>query len=214
MITMSDFSFSLEISGLIVFGIILLILLVIFVVWLCKKKRNNFSISAIDVGMAPNITLSLDNSDRQIAYKVWVEINTRTIAVMIDLDKDNIKVVNDSYHSCFLSTRELIKEIPVSKIQKNSQLVLLLTNFLNNLLRPYLTKWGVKYKDWYEAAQKENESNSIEDKTKYKSFIQIQRSFPEYEALTKDLLEINKKVVSFSEQLYQIAFNSKSRKEQ
>ena len=132
---MYDVSISLEISSLIIFGLILLILIVFVVVRACKKKRNDYSISAIDVGMAPNLTLSLDNSDRQIAYKVWVDITTRTIAVKIDLEKDNIKAINDSYYSCFISTRDLIKDIPVHRLRKNKELVELLTNFLNNLLR-------------------------------------------------------------------------------
>lgn len=208
---MCDFSISLDISSLIIFGSILLLLIVFVIVRACKKKRNDYSISAVDVGMAPNLTLSLDNSDRQIAYKVWVDITTRTIAVKIDLDKDNIKVVNDSYYSCFVSTRDLIKDIPVHKLKKNKELVELLTNFLNNLLRPYLTKWGVLYRDWYETAQRENELNAKKLGGQYKTFIQIQRSFPEYDALVKDLLEINTKVVGFSNQLYQIAFREKNK---
>lgn len=207
-----DVSISLEISSLIIFGLILLFLIVFVVARACKKKRNDYSISAVDVGMTPNLTLSLDNSDRQIAYKVWVDITTRTIAVKIDLEKDNIKVINDSYYSCFISTRDLIKDIPVHKLRKNKELVELLTNFLNNLLRPYLTKWGVLYKDWYETAQKENEQNAKKPGGQYRTFIQIQRSFPEYDALTKDLLEINNKVVNFSDQLYRIAFHEKTKK--
>lgn len=206
MIIWCNLSISLELSGLIIFGIILLLLIIFLLIKICKKKRNDYCISAVDVGMSPNLTLSLDNSDRQIAYKVWVDINTRTIAVSIDLDKDNIKTINDSYYSCFLSTRELIKEIPVHKLRKNKELVELLTNFLNNLLRPYLTKWGVLYRDWYESAQKENELSAKNNNKNLKTFIQIQRDFPQYKDLIKDLLDVNSKVVGFSNQLYQIAF--------
>ena len=205
----TDFSLSLELSSLIIFGSTLLVVVIFFIVKLCKKKKTNYVVSAVDVGLSPNFTLSLDNSDRQIAYKVLVDIKTRTIAVKIDLDLDNIKVINDSYHSCFLATRELIKEIPVHKLEKEQGLFELLTAFLNNLLRPYLTKWGALYSEWYENAQKENEELTKEDKKNYKSFIEIQRSFPQYEELTKDLLEVNEKVGAFSTELEKIAFNKK-----
>lgn len=212
MIANCNISLSLEISTLIAIGLLILVFGISFIYRKCKKKNSDYCVTSFDVSASPSAVYSLDNSDRQIAYKVWVDINTRTIAVKIDLEKDNIKVINDSYHSCFCSTRELIKEIPVTKLNKSKDLLILLTDFLNNILRPYLTKWGVIYKDWYESAQLENVKASHDDKKKYKTFIKLQKEFPQYDELTKDLLEINNKVVHFSDKLYQIAFKTNDKK--
>ena len=197
--TMCEFTISLEITTLVLLVLVVIVIVAFLIKTYKKHKISSFTISGIEVGMSPSLTLSLDNSDRQIAYRVWVDINTRTIAVPINLEVDNIKAINDSFYNSFLTTRELIKDIPVHKLSKSKELVELLTNYLNNLLRPYLTKWGTLYKEWYENAQKEQNGKLV-------SFIELQRSFPQYKELTKDLLEINKKVITFSDQLHKIAF--------
>lgn len=197
--TLCEFTISLEITTLVLLVLVIVVIIAFLIKTHKKHRTSSFTISAVEVGMSPSLTLALDNSDRQIAYKVWVDINTRIIAVPIDLELDNIKVINDSFYNAFITTRDLIKEIPVHKLSKSKELVELLTNYLNKLLRPYLTKWGIAYKEWYEGAQKDENNKTL-------SFVQLQRLFPQYEELSKDLLEINKKVIVFSNQLHKIAF--------
>ncbi|WP_208529061.1 hypothetical protein [Pseudomonas aeruginosa] len=64
------------------------------------------------IKLRPNIV------DKQIAYKVWVELSTRKIGLPIDLDNDVISEVYDSWFSFFSVTRELIKDVPVVEVSK------------------------------------------------------------------------------------------------
>ena len=208
-----EISYSLDIGTIVLAGLFFLLIIVFLIVKKCKKtngeKRNDYVLDGIDFSLSPNCHFSLDNSDRQILYKVWVDITTRTLGVKIDFEKDNIKAVNDSYHSCFVSTRELLKEIPIHKLEDNKDIVNLLTYFLNNLLRPYLTKWGIAYAEWYESVKQKSESNNRNSVLKSKSFIELQKSFPSYKELKNDLEELNNKIIDFSNKIYGVVFKDK-----
>lgn len=67
----------------------------------------------LKVKIAPNY------QDMQIAYKLWIELSTRKIGLKIDLNNDVIIEIYNSWFEFFKITRELIKEIPISKIQNN-----------------------------------------------------------------------------------------------
>lgn len=200
-----DFSITLDICTLI---ITVLSVIAIIVYFFSKKrlKKLNFDIDECELGLTGGtIRLRCNKIHQQIAYKIWVDINTRVIATKIDLDVDNIRVVNNSYYKCFTDTRELLKEIPVNKINNDGELVNLIVRFLNQVMRPYLTKWGVTYNNWYD--------NKIEtDEMKGKNPVEIQKSYPYYEELSNDLLSINEKVMKYSDKLHEIAFSDVKKK--
>ena len=195
-----DFSITLDIGTL----IIALLSVIAIIVYFCSKKRLkklNFDIDECELGLTGGtIHLKCNKIHQQIAFRIWVDINTRVLATKINLDVDNIRVVNDSYYKCFTDTRELLKEIPVNKINSDGELVNLIVRFLNEVMRPYLTKWGVRYNEWYD--------NIIEkDKLKGNNPVDIQKSYPYYEELSSDLLSINEKVIKYSDKLHEIAFS-------
>lgn len=200
-----DFSITLDIGTLI---IAVLSVIAIIVYFFSKKrlKKLNFDIDECELGLTGGtIRLRCNKIHQQIAYRIWVDINTRVIATKIDLDVDNIRVVNNSYYKCFTDTRELLKEIPVNKINNDGELVNLIVRFLNEVMRPYLTKWGVTYNNWYD--------NKIEtDEMKGKNPVEIQKSYPYYEELSNDLLSINEKVMKYSDKLHEIAFSDVKKK--
>ena len=66
------------------------------------------------------IRLKPNEVDRQIAYQVWVELSTRKIGLEIDPDHDVISEIYDSWYSFFSVTRELIKDVPATKISSPS----------------------------------------------------------------------------------------------
>ena len=101
---------------------------------------------------------------------------------------------------CFTDTRELLKEIPVNKINSDGELINLIVRFLNEVMRPYLTKWGVRYSKWYD-------NITENDKLKGDNPVDIQKSYPYYEELSNDLLSINEKVIKYSDKLREIAFS-------
>ena len=137
----------------------------------------------------------------QIAYKLWVELSTRKIGLEIDLDNDVIEEIYDSWYEFFKLTRDLIKGIPVSKIRKDSstkELVRIAIEVLNEGIRPHLTKWQARFRKWYntEINKEENTKLSPQD---------CQKKYPEYGELTKDLLEVNKRLIEYRKILKQLA---------
>ncbi len=150
------------------------------------------------------LTYEVNNSDFQIAYSIWVELATRKLGIPIDLENDVIVEVYDSWYSFFGVTRELIKTIPASKLKKNDtkKIVSLLTNVLNEGIRPHLTTWQARFRHWWYDVALRDESN------KGKSPQEIQKQFPEYDTLSVDLQAVNKRITYYEEQLRKLTIGS------
>ena len=197
-----DVSLSLELSTLIISLILFLALGLVLIISLIKKRK--IEVDCMDIGLTGLIFhISNDKSVRQIAFKIWVEINTRVIGVKIDLGNDIIRSIHESYYSFFKATRLLIEDIPAGKIKDSSELITLTIAFLNEVMRPYLTKWGVRFNEWYDSLDKNGSSLSPQE---------LQKTFNRYEELTGDLLELNSKVINYSNKLESIAFSKKQKK--
>ena len=118
-----------------------------------------------------------------------------------DQENDVIAEVYNSWYEYFRVARELIKDLPIEKVECASELIELATKVLNNGLRPHLTKWQARYRKWYESAVKESDAKlSPQD---------IQKQYPYYDELLSDLIETNKRMIAYKELMYQIAFNKK-----
>ena len=151
---------------------------------------------SIPLGGLGSVSLKADYSITQIAYTAWAELITRKAGLPIDPQDDVIVEVYSSWYQLFGTMRELIKTIPAPHLRKKNTKVLinLLIGTLNKGLRPHLTKWQAKFKAWYdhELARGENVGKTPQE---------IQRSYPEYKELMTDLLNINKEMVVYTNEL-------------
>ena len=188
-------------------AILVLCVTVIGINYLIKKvitvsRKYSISVQEITLGIgSSSITVHYDNSDRALAYKLWVELNTRKIGLEFDQENDVIVEVYNSWYEYFRVARELIKDLPIEKIECASELIELATKVLNNGLRPHLTKWQARYRKWYESSVKESDAKlSPQD---------IQKQYPYYDELLSDLIETNKRMIAYKELMYQITFNKK-----
>ena len=198
----SDKSLQITISPwLIAIGILAL------VIWLIISWRHVFNIfrsveiDQIELGIGDQkVTIKPNLVDMQIAYKLWVEISTRKIGLPIDYNNDVIVEVYDSWYEFFKITRELIKEIPISKIDRSKdtrQLVEMAIAVLNQGLRPHLTTWQAKFRRWYES-ELENK------KSKISSPQDIQKKYKHYAALKTDMEQVNKRLIKYRSKLERI----------
>lgn len=184
---------------------ITLCVLLFLISWLYKKvitkvHKHSIEIQEITLGIGnSSLKIKYDNRDRAIAYKLWVELNTRKIGLEFDTENDVIDEVYNSWYEYFRIARELIKELPVNKIESTPELIELVTNVLNNGLRPHLTKWQARYRRWYSVAIK---SNSTEEPPQ-----DIQKKYPHYRELVDDLIKTNKQMIAYKDLMYKIAFN-------
>ncbi len=163
--------------------------------------RSSLELEKVTIGLGNhNVTIRPNNQDRQIAYKLWVELYTRKIGLPIDLEHDVIYEVYNSWYEFFKITRELIKEIPVSKIRKSQstqKIIDLSIEVLNLGLRPHLTQWQSRFRQWYE---KEIDTTTAKEAALTEPQ-EVQKSFPNYDQLKEDLLKVNKKLVWYRESL-------------
>jgi len=137
----------------------------------------------------------------RIAYQAWVETTTRKVGLPLEEENDVIEEVYNSWYAVFGILRELAKSIPAHRLRQcedTRQLVIILQRVLNEGLRPHLTRWQARFRRWYETA-KQDEAN------KDKSPQEIQRDFPGYDELVKDLKEVNQQFVEFASTLKQLA---------
>ena len=195
----------------ITFNLLLIILTIILVIFLDKiwkwlknktKSLNEITIDEIELGIGSNskVKLKYDSRDRQIAYKLWVELSTRKIGLEFEKGYDVISEVYDSWYEFFKIARELLKEIPVEKIQddKETSLVEISIQILNKCIRPHLTKWQAKYRKWYENELEKNKDKQISPQ-------EIQKEYEYYDEMVEDILNVNKKIKKYSKILYSIA---------
>ena len=183
--------------------ILLIVLLVLCIIFKkCMKLVNKYSVTINEVNLGIGnsiIKFSYSKKDQEIAYKLWVELSTRKIGLPFDRENDVIKEVYDSWYDFFKIARELLKEIPLSRIPYSSDLIQLTEKVLNMGLRPHLTMWQARYRKWYDEALKEK-SGTPQD---------IQKLYPEYSMLIEDLLKTNEKMIEYKKLMGEIAFERK-----
>lgn len=188
------------------FAVIVLFILLFTVAWIIQKvnkriARRSLRIDEAKLGIGNNsVVIKFDKKDQEIAYKLWVELSTRKIGLLFDEENDVIVEVYNSWYDFFRIARDLLKEIPVSRLSYSGELVELTQKVLNEGLRPHLTVWQAKYRKWYEEANK-NKGTPQE----------IQRQYPEYDELIADLMKTNSLLIEYKNCMHDIAFNISSK---
>lgn len=123
--------------------------------WIHRKVL----ITEAEIGLKDaKVKISCNAIVEEIAYKIWVELITRKIAIPVDKENDVIVEVYDSWNIAFHEIRKLLKEIPGKHLDNASDLITITTAVLNDGLRPHLTKWQAKYRKWYDEEKSKQES--------------------------------------------------------
>lgn len=202
-----DFGFSFHIAPILenIFYIIVVTSIIVYSVQFIRGrvffKRSEIEISEAEIGIGNNkIKLTPNYTDKQVAYKIWVELSTRKIGIPLDLKHDVIEEVYNSWYQFFTITRELMKEIDVRKINRDDtkNIINISMGVLNEGIRPHLTEWQAKYRRWYRVAL-DNEDN------KSKTPQEIQASYPYYQDLCADLTRVNSNLLRYRDVMKQVA---------
>lgn len=165
-------------------------------------RVKDFEIDEATLGVGDHrLKLRPNDTDRQIAYAIWVELSTRKLGLPIDPEHDVIHEVYDSWYAFFGVARELIKDVPVYKLRRRDtlQVVELSLRVLNDGMRPHLTKWQARYRHWYSQAKKQTPETPPQA---------LQQTYPEANALWLDLLEVNKQLIEFRKSMRGLAIAS------
>ena len=178
----------------------ILITTFLLVVFFATKNRyflKEFEIEKAEFGLKKNkITLKPNETDKQIAFRIWVELSTRKIGIPIDFEHDVIAEIYSSWYEFFKITRDLIKEIPASKMKRKSteNIVNLSIDVLNDGVRPHLTEWQARFHRWYEASLQRAESSITSPQ-------EIQKLYPKYSDLVEDMEIVNNRLIAYKNSL-------------
>jgi len=198
-----DFTFSLKFNS-IALAVILVVIVIVSVIkrYFENRTKTTFEIDQAEMGIgSTKLTFKPNNDDRQIAYKIWVELSTRKIGIPIDLEHDVISEVYDSWYGFFSVTRELIKDIPVTKIQNEStrKVIKLSIAVLNEGLRPHLTTWQARFRHWYEKRLKTEGDFDPQS---------IQAEYSKFNELKADMLEVNNHLIKYRTKMKELVLGA------
>lgn len=195
-------SFDWRFLGVVVLLILLLTIIFKFVV---PYRIRKIEIDQVLIGTANNkCVLRYNYKDKEIAYKLWVELNTRKVGLDFEKDNDVIVEVYDSWYKFFEITRNLFKELPVTKLQQSQKLIEITETILNKYMRPHLTKYQAKFRRWYANACEEKENSLLSPQ-------EIQSKYPDFEELTEDLQKTINLIKVYKNTLKTICFGKKQK---
>ncbi len=161
-----------------------------------RMTRANFSFAGCG-----QLEICPEDDVARIAHQAWVELATRKAAIPFDLEHDVVADVYNSWYELFRALRELTKSVPPSSMRSRKDVPVVadvLIKALNQGLRPHLTQWQARFRSWYDAELRS-------DRAIGKTPQEIQRGFPQYDALIADLVRVNAGLIEFAEELRRIA---------
>jgi hypothetical protein len=194
-----DFTFHLSLVAICIL-VALLVLGLLLRIYRHGLRFGDFELDEAEFGIGnQTVRLRPNYADRQLAYAIWVELSTRKVGLQIDLQHDVIAEVYDSWHTFFSITRELIKDIPVSRMRRDStqKVVNLSIELLNEGLRPHLTRWQARFRRWYDRQLTNNQNDDLAPQD-------IQQKFPAFTELESDLLALNKKLMAYRKKMHEL----------
>lgn len=187
------YSLSMEVSSWLIALLVVLILVGILIRFSIGRYRVvKLNIALGNIGKAelrPNV------EDLQIAHRIWTELVTRKAAIPIDPDHDVIVEVYDSWYTLFTRVRELVANLPADLVRRErstKEIIRIATATLNEGLRPHLTQWQARFRNWYDANC---------EQLKNKSPQELQKEYPEFNQLISDMLKINSQLIAYAGEL-------------
>ena len=118
-------------------------------------EKGNFT---LNLGLI-KLSGTLSDLDRQCAWELYTELSTRVAVTGKSIDLECKDFTGELYieslqslFKFFQESREIMKKFPVGKLEKTntSHLGVLIYRVLKDVLRPFLEKWQVEYRHWWE----------------------------------------------------------------
>ena len=190
--TLSKIKITISLDNVLVFlSMIFLISLIVYAIY--KVFKDKVKIRTLSIGSF-SVDLECNRDVKSLANEVYIELSTRKISLPFDETNDLITEVYDSWYSVFEKFRQILKNMPIKKQDKNiEKLTNLIMKILNHELRPHLTKWQAKFRKWYNDNKNTNKDPQI-----------IQREYPKYYELVEDLKRVNREMIELTEELEKI----------
>ena len=140
---------------------------------------SNFQLEKIRLGPNwANVEIAFEESDRDAAWELYVEMLTRIVTQPLPLEAGDEKTALDSIYSLFATTRVILRQRGRSTIQFSKVAI----PVLNQVVRPFTARW-----------HKESLGGAFNDETKRMEFRE------ELEALQEELRNYNRLLASIAD---------------
>ena len=173
----------------------------IFLIVYLATHREKYRVSLVNLNLPfalGNITYEPTEEDRVVAWKLYTQLKTRKAALIFDEEYDVIADVYDSLYEIFPISRDLLMNLPLNEIERDPSIADLIFRVQNYGIRTHLTKWQSDFRRWWD--------NAIKDPSnKDKRPQDIQKDYPKYKELIKDLKKTNIELNKYAEDLLNIA---------
>lgn len=178
---------------------------VVFLLHRTRIPRRWQTVEAtVSLGSVGHVTIRPDHEVARIAHEAWTEIVTRKAGLLFDEANDLITEVYNSWYELFREVRALTKSIPADRLGRQAdaqKLAGVLISALNQGLRPHLTKWQARFRRWYAQALDQNPTVSPQE---------VQRQYPQFSELLRELRAVNEQLMEFASILNKIAHGEES----
>lgn len=186
-------------SDWLIISICLLFLIVAFLINKYFPKWFNWHEMEVEISGSPKLKYKVKrNSDNlYIANRIHIELTTRKAAIPIDEKNDFIIEIYDSWYKLFNNIRDEIKNVPGNYLKDHdptTALIGLTKKILNDALRPHLTEYQVKFRKWYEKAEKLEENKDLTPQ-------EIQAKYPDFGNLVESMKGVNKTLMDYANEL-------------
>jgi len=160
-----------------------------------EEIRNEKNVSLENV---KNLEVNRSSEIKMFAKRIYIELITRKVAIPIDEDSDVVEEIYNSWYRLFCIIRDELKTLPVdylNDIENPESVVGLTMKILNEALRPHLTEYQAKYRDWLDTAKRNPKNKDITPQ-------ELQKKYPNYEALMESMKQVNKSLINTAKDFY------------
>ncbi|HRG88041.1 MAG TPA: hypothetical protein PLW44_03415 [Chitinophagales bacterium] len=186
-------------SDWLIIAFCILVLILAFIINRYFPKFFNWHEMEVEISGSPKLKYKVkrNNDNLYIANRIHIELTTRKAAIPIDEKNDFIIEVYDSWYKLFNNIRDEIKTVPGNYLKDHdptTALIGLTKKILNDALRPHLTEYQVKFRKWYDKAEKLEENKDLTPQ-------EIQAKYPDFDNLVKSMKGVNKTLMDYANEL-------------
>ena len=184
------------------FALIIIVIIICLIIRSLKGSSYRITEMTVEISGKPKATFKAhrDESSIYIANRIYIELITRKAAIPFDDDNDVIIEIYDSWYKLFGIIREEIKLVPGHYLKSHNPttaIIGLTTKILNDGLRPHLTEYQAKFRKWYDIESQAESSRNLSPQ-------EMQKKYPDFEALLADIKRVNTILINYSAELIKL----------
>jgi hypothetical protein len=141
------------------FGTMVALVLGLIVAWL-QRGAIGLMLSEVTVSIPEfsEVKFVVNSEYRRVAWKLFIETMTRVATQPLPTEHGFLREALTSLYGVFSTTRELLKTMEPSRVEKGMTVEILAMQMLNREIRPFLAKWHPALKRFEETSQAAAES--------------------------------------------------------